>query len=288
MYVPPSLPQKKPNNTNTTTVKNATQTITDDRSSSATTPVPSTTTSTTTPSNFDPNYILPAPFNIANGFISFSNSFLYLGSIITPDLRDDTDVKSRIKKATAQVGALRSFFRHLHMISRQKWQYTLPQHSTQFSGDVSPGPLRTPLNAPSKYSITVAYAPSSTSTCSKLKNKGSQMPRSKNVQTYQISSSSSQEGAYAGLVSLPLNRLLRRLLAAWVQNPHKRGRPQATLCNTMIDSLQQVLQDQVSDQAPLSEWIDTARDVKLWNDIIDQWHEITCQLSFTIISDTLQ
>ena len=46
MYFPPSLPQKKPNNTNTTTVKNATQTITDDRSSSATTPVPSTTTST--------------------------------------------------------------------------------------------------------------------------------------------------------------------------------------------------------------------------------------------------
>jgi hypothetical protein len=56
----------------------------------------------------------------------------------------------------------------------------------------------------------------------------------------------------------------------------------------MIDSLQQVLQDQVSDQAPLSKWIDTARDVKLWNDIIDQWHEITCQLSFTVISDTLE
>jgi hypothetical protein len=115
MYFPPSLPQKKPNNTNTTTVVTATQTITDDRSSSATTPVPSTTTSTATPSNFDPNYILPAPFNIVNGFISFSDSFLYLGSIITPNLQDDTDVKSRIKKATAQVGALRSFFRHPHI-----------------------------------------------------------------------------------------------------------------------------------------------------------------------------
>jgi hypothetical protein len=52
--------------------------------------------------------------------------------------------------------------------------------------------------------------------------------------------------------------------------------------------LLRVLQDQVSDQAPLSEWIDTARDVKLWNDIIDQWHEIACQLSFTVISDTLE
>jgi hypothetical protein len=86
MYFPPSLPQKKLNNTNITTVKTATQTITDDCSSSATTPVPSTTTYTATPSNFDPNYILPAPFNVADDFISFSNSFLYLGSIITPDL----------------------------------------------------------------------------------------------------------------------------------------------------------------------------------------------------------
>jgi hypothetical protein len=111
----PSLSQKKPNNTDTTTVETATQTITDDRSSGATTPVPSTTTSTATPSNFDPNYILPTPFNVADGFISFSDSFLYLSSIITPNLRDDTDVKSRIKKATAQVGALRSFFRHPHI-----------------------------------------------------------------------------------------------------------------------------------------------------------------------------
>jgi hypothetical protein len=82
MYFPPSLPQKKQNNTNITTVETATQTITDDCSSSATTPVPSTTTYTATPSN----YILPAPFNVADDFISFSNSFFYLGSIITPDL----------------------------------------------------------------------------------------------------------------------------------------------------------------------------------------------------------
>jgi hypothetical protein len=89
------------------------------------------------------------------------------------------------------------------------------------------------------------------------------------------------------LARMPMNRLPRRLLAAWVQNPRKRGRPQPTLCNTMIDLLQQALQDQVSNQAPLSEWIDTARDVKLWNDIIDQWHEIACQLSFTITSDIM-
>ncbi len=33
----------------------------------------------------------------------------------------------------------------------------------------------------------------------------------------------------------------------------------------MIKSLQEALQDQVSQHVPLSEWIETAQDEKLWN-----------------------
>jgi hypothetical protein len=39
-------------------------------------------------------------------------TLFYLGTLITPDLRDKTDLRSRIKKATAQVSTLRTFFRH--------------------------------------------------------------------------------------------------------------------------------------------------------------------------------
>jgi hypothetical protein len=67
----------------------------------------------------DPLYTLPAPYDIADGFISFMDSFLYLGTLITPDLHDETDVRSRIKKATAQVGTLRPFFRHPTSTSKQ-------------------------------------------------------------------------------------------------------------------------------------------------------------------------
>ena len=85
---------------------------------------------------------------------------------------------------------------------------------------------------------------------------------------------------------MQMNRLPRRLLAAWVKNPWKQGRPQSALCNTIIESLQEALQDQVSQHAPLSEWIETAQDEKLWNDIIDKWHEVACQISFTAVSLT--
>jgi hypothetical protein len=83
------------------------------------------------------------------------------------------------------------------------------------------------------------------------------------------------------LARMPMNRLPCQLLATWVENPQKIGRPQSTLCNTMIESLQEALKDQVSQYAPLSEWIETAQDEKLWNNIIDEWHEVTCQVSFT-------
>jgi hypothetical protein len=61
----------------------------------------STTISNTTPtptdhdSNSNPLYTLPAPYDVADGFISFMDSFLYLGTLITPDLRDKMDVRSR-------------------------------------------------------------------------------------------------------------------------------------------------------------------------------------------------
>jgi hypothetical protein len=58
------------------------------------------------------------------------------------------------------------------------------------------------------------------------------------------------------LARMPMNRLLRRLLATWLKNPQKRGRPQSTLHNTIIELLQEALQDQVSQHAPLSEWIE--------------------------------
>jgi hypothetical protein len=80
----------------------------------------------------------------------------------------------------------------------------------------------------------------------------------KNVPTSKTSLSSSQE-------KNATNRLPHCLLATWVSNPRKKGCLQASLYNTMINllHLQQALQDQVSESAPLSKWIETAQDEKL-------------------------
>jgi hypothetical protein len=82
MYILPSLPKKTSEPTNEPTITTAT---TADATSLQNSPTNSSTTiSNTTPtptdpdSNSDPLYTLPAPYDVADGFISFTDSFLYL------------------------------------------------------------------------------------------------------------------------------------------------------------------------------------------------------------------
>jgi hypothetical protein len=276
MYFPPSLPKKMSEPTNEPTIATATATDTTSLQNSPTNS--STTISNTTPkptdpdSNSNPLYTLPAPYDVADGFISFADFFLYLGTLITLDLHDETDVRSRIKKATAQV-TLRPIFRHPDIDLETKttvyismalnmalwvckaWTITDSiKHALQVVHHRS---LRTILNINmfkvEEQRITNAQ------TCKRA-----------NVPDILIFLMRRSLCWIGKLARMPMNRLPCQLLATWVKNPQKRGRPQSTLQNTIIELLQEALQDQVSQHAPLSEWIETAQDVKLWNHIIDE------------------
>jgi hypothetical protein len=51
-----------------------------------------------------------ANFDVADGFVSFTQEFRYLGSVIHSSLKSDVDVITRITKATAAFGALHYCF----------------------------------------------------------------------------------------------------------------------------------------------------------------------------------
>eukprot|EP00978_Attheya_sp_CCMP212_P006398 scaffold14557_cov67-Attheya_sp.AAC.1 len=56
------------------------------------------------------------PVNLENiqveqGFVSFTNCFKYLGSIILSDLNDEIDIDERISQANKAMGALHEYFR---------------------------------------------------------------------------------------------------------------------------------------------------------------------------------
>jgi hypothetical protein len=273
MYFPPRLPNKS--------ATTATQT-TDDQSPPLPPNNPTNSSTNTVPANSDPNYTLPAPFNVADGFISFTEAFLYLGTIITPDLYDDTDVRSRIKKATAQIGALRTFFRRPNIdLETKTTVYTATALNTALWGCESWATSSTV-----KHALQVFHHRSLRTILNinmfeveEQRITNTEVRKRANVPDILIFLTRRNLRWIGKIARMPMNRLPRRLLAAWVQNKRKAGRPQNTLRNTMIDSLQQVLGDQVSEHAPLSEWIETAKDEILWKDIVDQWHEIACEES---------
>ena len=56
-----------------------------------------------------------AQYTVADGYVTFTRKFKYLGSWITQDLRDDTDIAVRIGRATAQVHGLVNIWRSKHI-----------------------------------------------------------------------------------------------------------------------------------------------------------------------------
>ena len=60
-------------------------------------------------------------FSVADGFVSFTRTFKYLGSLISYNLRDDDDITARIAAANASMGALKELWRNPHLDMYNKY-----------------------------------------------------------------------------------------------------------------------------------------------------------------------
>ncbi len=54
-------------------------------------------------------------FAVADGLVSFMQTFRYLGLLISYNLRDDDDITARIAAANASMGALKHVWRNPHL-----------------------------------------------------------------------------------------------------------------------------------------------------------------------------
>ena len=55
------------------------------------------------------------PILVADGFVTFTRHFKYLGSYVSYNLRDDYDIETRIAAASASMGALKNFWDNPHV-----------------------------------------------------------------------------------------------------------------------------------------------------------------------------
>ncbi len=56
-----------------------------------------------------------ANFHVADGYVSFTRTFCYLGSLINYSLRDDDDITAQIASAKAAMGALKDMWRNPYL-----------------------------------------------------------------------------------------------------------------------------------------------------------------------------
>ena len=60
-------------------------------------------------------------FSVADGFVSFTRTFKYLGSLISYNLRDDNDITARIAAVNASMGALKELWHNPHLDMYNKY-----------------------------------------------------------------------------------------------------------------------------------------------------------------------
>ncbi len=60
-------------------------------------------------------------FPVVDGFVSFTRTFRYLGSLISYNLRDNNDITSRLAAANTSMGALTEVWRNPHLDAYNKY-----------------------------------------------------------------------------------------------------------------------------------------------------------------------
>jgi hypothetical protein len=217
-------------------------------------------------------------FPVKDGYVGFTDKFKYLGSFITTDLKDKHEIEKRVQKATVQMNELRHLWRNKNVKKDIKvWMYlSLPVNTLLWgceSWTMTAQSIRI-LESFHTKSIRKILGISMLNV-EALKITNIMVRREFNNITTMENMIKKRQLIWIGkLARLPESRLPRQLLAAWVQNPRKRGKPQLTLRNTMAKAIETIIPS-AGMEATLLEWLPWAEDNKAWDSLVTTWWK-TC------------
>ena len=219
---------------------------------------------------------IPAPAVFPDGQhrVEYTDQFKHLGSLITPPLTDEIEIKKRLRTAKNQMGALTTFFRTPAdlRIKRQIYQ-AIPMNtalygceswtlSDKLERDLSSfhhGAMRKLLG------LTMHHVRHLRIRNEHVRNKLS-LPDLTETMHY-------RQFRFLGKIArLPEDNLQRRFLNAWIATPRLVGRPRNSLRHVHIETLQHILGPAVvSKQGHLTDWLPLASSVTEWNALGSRW-----------------
>jgi Reverse transcriptase (RNA-dependent DNA polymerase) len=223
--------------------------------------------------DIDTNSILSNIFPVTNGHIQMTNSFTYLGVNISPDLKDDNEIKKRIQKATSQLGALKSFFREKAIPVTTKYKvymaipictllwgsesWSLNEHNKRLLQVFHHKSIRWIFN------ISIIEVQDYKITNKAIRNLFCNIPDILDI------IKARQMNWISSISKMTTQRLPRKLIASWIDEPRKRGRPQTTYRNSYADCIATLIPS-ISTSLPLKHWLNIAASTQ-WTQLQKQW-----------------
>jgi exonuclease III len=207
-----------------------------------------------------------ALYTVADGYITFTRKFKYLGSWITHDLRDDTDINVRVGKARAQVQQLANIWNCKHVTTEfKKMLYIQLPLNTALWGAES-----WTLTAESERKLETFHHSSIRRIMNvtmfeveerRITNK--QMRETfDNIRNISEFIKERQLTWLEHVLQMDPTKNTRKLVNAWIQHPRRGGQPQHNLRHSYRKALIAVGEITEDDtQAPFKKWVSRIEDL---------------------------
>jgi hypothetical protein len=217
-------------------------------------------------------------FTVADGFVSFTRTFKYLGSLICYNLRDDEDIAARLAAANASMGRLKEVWRNPHLDIYQKYLLfrAVPMNLLLWGAETWSlrkshlDKLEVFLHRSIRRILQIS-----------MTNVREQRLRNDKVRRmfYSIpcvrNMIAARQMDFVGkMIRGPPDRPSRNMITACCDHKRKTGRPQTTGKNFMVENLRLLFQDvpsiHIDRHGSLRSWIHEASNEKYWCQLVDR------------------
>jgi len=217
-----------------------------------------------------------ANFPVADGYVSFTRTFRYLGSLINFSLRDDDDITARIAAATAAMGALKEVWRnpHLDMFNKYLLFRAIPMNLLLWGAETwslrktQLDQLEVFLHRNIRHILQISMSRVKEERIhnEKVRQMFYSIPCARNM------IAARQMDFIGKMIRGPTDRPSRNMITACCDHKRRVGRPQTTGKNFMVENLRLLFKDintvNIDRFGSLRDWIHEANDEGYWNQLV--------------------
>ena len=213
--------------------------------------------------------------NNNTNLIHFVQDFKYLGSIISNDLKEDTEIKARIKKAWGVIGAMKFVLKNKDVdLNTKIFLYTTAPLQALLWGAESWSLSKTNLNALNVFHHSAIRWILGIKMSEVREKKIKNIDIRKKIGSLQDIDYYVKKRAwtYIGkIVRQQEDSLPKKLLGSWLQCPRKQGHPQKSSRSLYVAMLRSVIPDQISPEGKFNNFFQLAKDENIWEQKMEEY-----------------